>query len=184
MYQSLMKNMKKTFTIQDIRNAIEFGTTNFTLETEDYIKNLTKLRKITESELFNIGWKRFGDEELDPYYKIYLKPFVFGLDSLSGNFDKNGNFIIFSIQDRIFTYINEIIEIFTCNKFVIDIDTMQRYGSNKPLGYINVTVLQTPITERYCKIGDSAQLDITNKKIRCSGAWFDYDERWKTKISN
>lgn len=25
---------------------------------------------ITEKELFEQGWKRFGDEENDPYYKV------------------------------------------------------------------------------------------------------------------
>lgn len=41
-----------------------------------------------------------------------------------------------------------------------------------------VKVLKTPISERYCNVGDEALLDIENKKIRCSGAWFDFDERW------
>jgi len=41
-----------------------------------------------------------------------------------------------------------------------------------------VTVLKTPITERYCKVGDTATLDLNNKQIRCSGAWFKFDERW------
>ena len=41
-----------------------------------------------------------------------------------------------------------------------------------------VNVLQTPITERYCKVGDTATLDLKNKLIRCGGAWFNFDERW------
>jgi len=41
-----------------------------------------------------------------------------------------------------------------------------------------VMVLKTPITERYCKVGDIATLDLKNKQIRCSGAWFKFDERW------
>jgi len=41
-----------------------------------------------------------------------------------------------------------------------------------------VTVLKTPITERYCKVGDTATLDLENKQIRCSGSWFNFDERW------
>lgn len=49
-------------------------------------------------------------------------------------------------------------------------------GNNSNTGL--VTVLQTPITERYCKIGDTATLDVKNKQIRCSGAWFKFDERW------
>ena len=47
---------------------------------------------------------------------------------------------------------------------------------NQP--YINVQVLQSPISERYCKVGDEAQVDTQNKKIRCGGAWFDFDKRW------
>lgn len=42
----------------------------------------------------------------------------------------------------------------------------------------HVTVLKTPITERYCKVGDVATLDTKNKQIRCNGAWFPFDKRW------
>lgn len=45
-----------------------------------------------------------------------------------------------------------------------------------------VKVLQTPISERYCKVNDIATLDLKNKQIRCGGAWFSFsetDERWK-----
>ena len=52
-----------------------------------------------------------------------------------------------------------------------------------------VKVLKTPISERYCKVGDEAILDTKNKQIRCGGAWFNFDDRWvvtnfikKTKI--
>jgi hypothetical protein len=47
-----------------------------------------------------------------------------------------------------------------------------------------VTVLQTPISERYCKIGDTATLDVKNKQIRCGGAWFNFDERWVVRPLN
>lgn len=47
-----------------------------------------------------------------------------------------------------------------------------------------VTVLQTPITERYCKVGDTATLDVKNKQIRCGGAWFKFDERWIVQPCN
>lgn len=46
---------------------------------------------------------------------------------------------------------------------------------------MNVKVLETPITERYCKIGDEAILDEENKQIRCGGAWYPFDERWKVE---
>ena len=41
-----------------------------------------------------------------------------------------------------------------------------------------VRVLKTPISERYCKVGDEATLDVKNKQIRCGGAWFNFDGRW------
>ena len=40
---------------------------------------------ITEQELFEIGFRRYGDEENDPYYKAVLKGDVFGIHFLSGN---------------------------------------------------------------------------------------------------
>jgi hypothetical protein len=44
-----------------------------------------------------------------------------------------------------------------------------------------VTVLQTPISERYCRVGDTANLDIKSKQIRCGGAWFNFNDRWQVK---
>lgn len=41
-----------------------------------------------------------------------------------------------------------------------------------------VKVLKTPISERYCKVGDEAILDTKNNQIRCGGAWFSFDDRW------
>ena len=45
----------------------------------------------------------------------------------------------------------------------------------------NVIVLSTPISERYCKVGDEATLDVKNKQIKCGGAWFNFDERWSVQ---
>jgi hypothetical protein len=44
-----------------------------------------------------------------------------------------------------------------------------------------VRVLKTPISERYCRVGDEATLDVKNKQIRCGGAWFNFDERWSVQ---
>lgn len=85
---------------------------------------------ITEKELFGQGWKRFGDHENDPYYKIILEPKVFGLYDLSGNFTDNGNFNIYSIHNRVFTEISQIAELFLINQFEINWDMMERYGSD------------------------------------------------------
>lgn len=43
---------------------------------------------------------------------------------------------------------------------------------------MHVTVIKSPITERYCRVGDEAFLDEKNQKIKCGGAWFSFDERW------
>ena len=53
---------------------------------------------ITEKELFGQGWKRFGDDENDPYYKVILEPKVFGLYDLSGNFTEDGDEEIICIE--------------------------------------------------------------------------------------
>jgi hypothetical protein len=49
---------------------------------------------------------------------------------------------------------------------------------------INVKVKKTPISERYCKVGDEAILDKSTNMIRCSGAWFRFNERWKIEENN
>lgn len=88
---------------------------------------------ITEVELFKQGWKRFGDEEKDPYYKIILKPVVFGLYELSANFTEDGSFQIYSINNRLFTKIDQLSELFLHCQFEINYDIMKRYGSDTPL---------------------------------------------------
>lgn len=44
-----------------------------------------------------------------------------------------------------------------------------------------VKVVQSPITERYCRVGDEATLDLWGNKIRCGGAWFDFVGGWIVK---
>ena len=41
-----------------------------------------------------------------------------------------------------------------------------------------VRVIKTPVSERYCKIGDTAYLDVKNKQIRCGGVWFTFNDKW------
>mgnify|MGYP003431827376 CR=1 FL=1 len=41
-----------------------------------------------------------------------------------------------------------------------------------------VKVLRTPISDRYCRVGDEARLDIQRMEIKCAGSWFRFDERW------
>ncbi len=45
-----------------------------------------------------------------------------------------------------------------------------------------VIVLKTPVSERYCKIGEEGILDEKNNQIRCSGVWFHFDERWEVSF--
>ena len=47
-----------------------------------------------------------------------------------------------------------------------------------------VVVSQTPISERYCNVGDIAMLDVKNNKIRCGDAWFNFDDRWIVESCN
>jgi hypothetical protein len=42
-----------------------------------------------------------------------------------------------------------------------------------------VKVLASPVTERYCNVGDVATLDKATNQIRCGGVWFAFDDRWK-----
>lgn len=51
--------------------------------------------------------------------------------------------------------------------------------NNSP--YIVVTVLKTPVTERYCQVGDTAVLDTKNNQIRCGGAWFRFSDQWEVE---
>lgn len=41
-----------------------------------------------------------------------------------------------------------------------------------------VRVIKTPVTERYCNVGDIAYLDMENKQIRCGGVWFSFNDKW------
>jgi len=45
-----------------------------------------------------------------------------------------------------------------------------------------VKVLKTPISERYCRVNDEAILSPDKKQINCSGAWFNFDERWSVEV--
>lgn len=46
---------------------------------------------------------------------------------------------------------------------------------------IEVEIVESPITERYCKKGDTGT--IRNNQIRVGGAWFPFDERWKVIVT-
>ena len=94
---------------------------------------LFKRIMILETELFEIGFRRFGDEENDPYYKVILDRSVFGLSDLAGNLDQNGNFEIYSMHNRKFNKILEIKQIIEINKLVVNWDIMNIYGSCVPL---------------------------------------------------
>jgi hypothetical protein len=88
---------------------------------------------ITEKQLFEIGFRRYGDEEKDPFYKIVLIGDVFDITQIAGNFNNVGNFIIYSIKDREFKNINEIKEIMNVCRFKVNWNIVNRYGSSTPL---------------------------------------------------
>jgi hypothetical protein len=88
---------------------------------------------ITEKELFDIGFRRFGDEEDDPYYKMILEGDVFNITEINGNFDSVGGFMIYSIRDRSFGSVDEIKQIMDICRFKVNWDIMNRYGSSTPL---------------------------------------------------
>jgi hypothetical protein len=41
-----------------------------------------------------------------------------------------------------------------------------------------VTVVKTPISERYCNVGDEIDLDPTTNRVRFKGVWFGLNENW------
>jgi hypothetical protein len=41
-----------------------------------------------------------------------------------------------------------------------------------------VKVLLSPVSERYCRVGDTALLDIDHNQIRCGGVWFSFNDKW------
>jgi hypothetical protein len=41
-----------------------------------------------------------------------------------------------------------------------------------------VTILSSPITERYVRLGMLGKLDTETKKIQVNDAWFNFDDRW------
>jgi len=86
---------------------------------------------ITEGNLFNLGFKRFGDSEDDPYYKIILNPNNFNLHEISGMLTE-GTFTWYSNIMNTYDKFSTLKEIFEINEFTPK-EIMQKYGSNKPL---------------------------------------------------
>jgi len=87
---------------------------------------------ITEQEVLDLGFRIFGIENNDPYYKLILKPGGnFGIGDLSGNFNDKG-FEIFSMN-KIFTDINELKILFMVCDFEINREITNKYGSDEPI---------------------------------------------------
>jgi len=86
---------------------------------------------ITEKELFEIGFRRIGDEDNDPFYQVFLDQSVLNIFDISGNFDRNGGFQIYSIKNRTFNEISEIQEIFSACRFQVNWKIMNKYGSKE-----------------------------------------------------
>ena len=86
---------------------------------------------IKEQEILDLGFRIFGIEEDDPYYKLVLKNRFMGRDEIVGNLDENG-FEIYSMN-KTFTDINELKILFLVCDLVINRDITNRYGSDEPI---------------------------------------------------
>ena len=86
---------------------------------------------ISEKELFNQGWRRYGDEENDLYYKLILDGSVFGLYDLSGNYKENGMFWIYAISKSEYDNITQLKELIEIMGLKINWDIVNRYGSSE-----------------------------------------------------
>jgi hypothetical protein len=86
---------------------------------------------IKEQEILDFGFRIFGIEEDDPYYKLVLKNRFMGRDDIVGNFNENG-FEIYSMN-KIFSDINELKILFLVCDLVINRDITNRYGSDEPI---------------------------------------------------
>jgi len=87
---------------------------------------------ITEQDVLNLGFRIFGLEEDDPYYKVLFLSRVLGKGELVGNFNKEGEFEIYSMNKN-FSDIDEIVILFIVCGFKIDSEITNKYGSDKPI---------------------------------------------------
>ena len=85
--------------------------------------------KTFQKQLFDLGWRRYGQGEGDPYYKVILDASVFGIRDLNGDFNTKGEFEIYSMFNRSFESIKGIEEIFKVNRFKVEWGITSRYGS-------------------------------------------------------
>lgn len=92
---------------------------------------MIKDKKDFQEKLFKLGWRVYGLEENDPFFRIILDGSVFGLHTLSGNFTEDECFEIFSIHNRKFTDTKEIDELFTACRFKPKWDTVSRNGKKE-----------------------------------------------------
>jgi len=45
----------------------------------------------------------------------------------------------------------------------------------------HITIISSPITERYVRPGMLAILDTVKNQVQAGGVWFDFDDRWEIK---
>lgn len=50
--------------------------------------------------------------------------------------------------------------------------------------YINVKVIKTPVTERYCKINDILLMDKNTNQVRSNIGWLTLNDRWEIEEIN
>jgi len=87
---------------------------------------------ITEQEILDLGFRIFGLEDEDPYYKIIFKNTNLGTQILSGMFNDNNEFELYSMT-RSFNDINELKLLFMVCGFIIDSEITNKYGSDEPI---------------------------------------------------
>lgn len=88
-------------------------------------------KNLFQKQLFHRGWRVYGLEDDDPFFRVVLDNSVFGLHYLSGNFTNDGCFEIYSIPNRKFTDIKELDKLFTTCRFRPKWDTISRNGKEQ-----------------------------------------------------
>lgn len=88
--------------------------------------------KIPESKLFEIGWRRFGDHEDDPFYRFHSSTTVLNTSVISGNYTDTGEFEIYGVPVLFHSIVGLSAWIETVG-FVSDKSIIDRYGSSDPL---------------------------------------------------
>lgn len=50
--------------------------------------------------------------------------------------------------------------------------------------FIQITVIKSPVTERYVRAGMTGKIDTLNNQIQVNGCWWELNENWEIKLLN